>query len=104
MRNTFYLMSFGIGVAILAGNPLQAQTAHCADHGQVVARLAEHYGESRQSIGLDDNNAMVEVFVSPDSGSWTITLTQPGGPTCMVAAGQAYQYRNQPLANFDSNT
>lgn len=104
MRRTLYLMSFGIGAAILAGNQSQAQTVHCADHGQVVARLAEHYGESRRSIGLDDSNAVVEVFTSHDTGSWTITVTQPGGQTCMVAAGQAYQFVNEPLADFDSST
>jgi hypothetical protein len=97
-------MSFGIGAAMLIGTQTQAQTAHCADHGQVVTRLGELYGESRQSIGLGDNNAVVEVFASPDTGSWTITVTQPGGLTCMVAAGQAYQYVNEPLANFDRGT
>lgn len=104
MRRRLYLMSFGIGAAILAGNQSQAQTVHCADHGQVVARLAEHYGESRQSIGRDANNAVVEVFVSHDTGSWTITVTQPGGSTCIVAAGQAYQHANDPLVNLDSST
>jgi hypothetical protein len=97
-------MSFGIGVAILAGSQSHAQPARCADHGLVVARLAEHYGESRQSIGLGDNNAVIEVFASPDTGSWTITMTPPGGLTCMVAAGQAYQYVNEALAQFDRGT
>ncbi len=104
MRRTFFLMSFGIGAALLAAYPASAQTGNCADHAQVVERLGERYGESRQSIGLGSDNSVVEVFASMDTGSWTITVTRPGGPTCMVAAGQAYQYLNEPLANFDSQS
>ena len=104
MRNTLYLMSFGIGAALLLGTQTQAQAGNCADHSQVVSRLGELYGENRQSIRLGDNNAVIEVFASPATGSWTITVTQPGELTCMVAAGQAYQYLNEPLANFDRGT
>lgn len=102
MRRTFFLMSFGIGAMMLAAQQTQAQTGNCADHAQVVARLAERYGESRQSIGLGSDNAVVEVFASLDTGSWTITVTRPGGLTCLVAAGEAYQYVNEPLAQFDT--
>lgn len=101
MKTILFVMSFGIGAMFLAANHVNAQTQNCADHARVVERLATAYGESRQSIGLDSNNAVVEVFASMDTGSWTITVTQPGGPTCLVAAGQAYQYLNEPLANFD---
>lgn len=89
---------------MLAAQQTQAQGGNCADHAAVVARLGEFYGESRQSIGLGQDNSVVEVFASMDTGSWTITVTRPGGPTCLVAAGQAYQYVNEPLANFDSQS
>ena len=75
-----------------AALPLHAQSArNCAPRDTVVARLAEGYGETRQSIGLGANNAVVEVFASPDSGTWTITVTMPNGVTCLVASGQAYE-------------
>ena len=89
---------------MLAAQQAQAQSSNCADHAIVVERLATAYGESRQSIGLGSDNSVVEVFASIDTGSWTITVTQPGGLTCLVAAGQAYQYVNEPLANFDSQS
>lgn len=104
MKRTLFMLSFGIGAALLAANPVKAQSVHCASHAQVVERLGAVYGESRQSIGLGQDNSVVEVFASMDTGSWTITVTQPGGPTCLVAAGQAYQYLNEPLANFDSQS
>jgi hypothetical protein len=102
MRRMIYLMSFGIGAAMIGATQTQAQTRTCADHGQIVERLAHHYGETRQSIGLSHDNMIVEIFASSDTGSWTITVTQAGGQTCLVAAGQAYQYVNEPLAQFDS--
>lgn len=102
MKRAYFLMAFGIGAMISAGQQAQAQSGNCADHAQVVERLAERYGESRQSIGLADDNSVVEVFASMDTGSWTITVTRPGGPTCLVAAGQAYQHLNEPLAQIDS--
>ncbi|ROU01156.1 hypothetical protein [Histidinibacterium lentulum] len=76
------------------------QAAVCADHAVIVARLAERWGESRQSIGLAANNTVVEVFAS-DSGSWTITVTRPGGPTCLVASGEHYQHVAEALPNID---
>lgn len=104
MRQTLFLMSFGIGAALVGAYPVNAEGSNCADHAQVVERLGAHFGESRQSIGLGADNAVVEVFASMATGSWTITVTQPGGLTCLVAAGQAYQYLNEPLANFDTQS
>ena len=104
MKRNFFLMSFGIGGMMLAAQDVSAQTRNCADHAQVVERLAERYGESRQSIGLGSDNSMVEVFASSETGSWTITVTMPGGQTCLVAAGQAYQHVDEPLPVEDSGT
>jgi hypothetical protein len=53
--------------------------------------LADRFGETRQSMGLGANNAMVEVFASPTSGTWTITVTSARGITCLVASGQAFE-------------
>ncbi|MGC9418685.1 MAG: hypothetical protein ACP5EN_06885 [Rhodovulum sp.] len=70
----------------------QAQTARqCAAREDVVALLADRYGESRQAMGLAANNAVVELYANPESGSWTITGTTAAGVTCLIASGEAYQ-------------
>lgn len=69
----------------------QNRTNNCAPRDAVIERLSEGYGETRQSIGLGANNAMVEVFASDETGSWTITVTAPGGLTCLVASGQSFE-------------
>ncbi|MFU8865971.1 MAG: hypothetical protein ACNA7O_18840 [Rhodobacterales bacterium] len=77
----------------------QAQGAsHCAPRERVIDRLASTYGETRRAMGLGANNAVIEVFASTDSGSWTITITLPSGMTCLVASGQAYEALGGVLA------
>ncbi|MET4102502.1 hypothetical protein ABIE58_001936 [Roseovarius sp. MBR-78] len=78
-------------LACLATGPAAAQSAQCAPREVVVERLAEAYGETRQAMGLGANNAVIEVFASGTSGSWTITVTGPSGLTCLIAAGQAFE-------------
>ena len=76
---------------LAATGDVAAQGRNCAPRAAVVERLATGYGETRQSVGLGSNNAVVEVFASTETGSWTITVTMPGGLTCLVASGQSYE-------------
>ncbi len=102
MKRNFFLMSFGVCAMMMAASQVNAQTRNCAAHEAVVERLAARYGESRQSIGLGTDNSVIEVFASLETGSWTITVTKPGGPTCLVAAGQSFQQVSEALPNTDS--
>lgn len=82
--------------ACLLASPALAQ-GNCADHATVVERLADQWGESRQSMGLAANGSILEVFASDETGTWTITVTMPGGPTCLVASGEAWQATHDAL-------
>ncbi len=76
---------------VTAGAAIAQQTRNCGPREIVVNRLADGYGETRQSMGLGANNAVIEVFASDESGTWTITVTTPNGMTCLVASGQAFE-------------
>ena len=79
-------------VTVATAQTAQAQqTRNCGPRELVVTRLAEGYGETRQSMGLGANNAVIEVFASDESGTWTILVTSPNGMTCLVASGQAFE-------------
>lgn len=78
----------------LLSQPAQAQT--CAARELIVSRLAETYGESRQSMGLGANNSVVEVFAS-DAGTWTIIVTMANGTACLIASGQAFEQMAEAL-------
>ncbi len=74
-----------------SGSIAQAQGASCANRDTIVERLSSKYGETRQSAGLNQNNGMVEVFASSETGTWTILVTMPTGVSCLMAAGRAWQ-------------
>ena len=87
-----FALSLGFAAAVLAAQPARAQGAQrCAEREVVVAALAETYGESRRAIGLAANNALMEVFASEATGTWTITVTLPSGLTCLVASGSSFE-------------
>ena len=83
--------AFAIAAPSASAVAAQSAGTNCAPRDTVVQRLADGYGETRQSIGLGANNSVVEVFASEASGTWTITVTMPNGMTCLVASGQAFE-------------
>ncbi|WP_420585168.1 hypothetical protein [Ruegeria sp.] len=89
MKNTLFKMTMGLGIMVLAAQQVQART--CAPREDVVKRLAETYGETRRGLGIARQGAVMEVYASDQTGSWTITVTLPDGMTCLIASGQAYE-------------
>ncbi len=81
-----------------------AQSRSCGPREAVVQRLAEGFGETRQSIGLGTNNVMVEVFASAQTGSWTIVITRATGVACLVASGRSFEtlVQNLPAKENDA--
>lgn len=78
--------------ATVSGTAALAQArATCAARDNIIERLSNSYGETRQSVGLGANNALVEVFASDKTGTWTITVTMPDGTTCLLASGDAFE-------------
>lgn len=90
-------------IAAVSAGTVHAQTPACAPRDQVVEKLATKYGETRRSIGLGSNNAMMEVFASGETGTWTITVTSAAGVTCLVASGQAFETLAEALPKPESD-
>ncbi|KIC40043.1 hypothetical protein RA27_14450 [Ruegeria sp. ANG-R] len=91
MKPTFIKMTMGLGLMVLAAQQLYAQPRQCAPRDDVIQRLAENYGETRRGIGIARQGAVMELFASGSTGSWTITVTLPDGVTCLIASGQAFE-------------
>jgi hypothetical protein len=90
MTRSMIALSLGFAGVILATQATQA-APQCGARETVVTTLAERYGETRRSMGVAANNAVMEVFASTDSGTWTITVTTPNGMMCLVASGEGYE-------------
>lgn len=87
--------------AALFAFPVIAQQ-NCGPRDAVIERLAEGYGETRQAIGLGANNTVMEVFASLETGTWTITVTNPNGLMCLAASGQAFEALSETLPDEDA--
>lgn len=83
----FLTNAFGatLAAAVGAAVPAAAQQA-CAPREMVHVRLAM-LGERQIGIGLSGPRAMLELWASAASGTWTVLSVSPGGRACVVAAG-----------------
>jgi hypothetical protein len=66
----------------------------CHDYQKIAETLDKRYGETPVSLGLQTNGNMLQVFTSPETGSWTILSVAPTGIGCIVAAGRNWQSRS----------
>ncbi|UWQ21606.1 hypothetical protein [Jannaschia sp. W003] len=60
---------------------------NCAPRAQVVEQLSSGYGEALSGGGLQNDDALFEVWTSEIDGTWTILMTRADGLTCVMAAG-----------------
>lgn len=82
-------------VAALVAAPLRAEVAdNCAARKTVLTRLADDYGEARQSVGLVDDKTQIEGFASGQTGTWTIVSTRSNGLSGVLAWGQNFETVN----------
>jgi hypothetical protein len=83
------LAAFALAGGALFSPPAEAARL-CGDRDQILKRLAQRHDETPQALGLSSDGGVLEVLVSP-SGGWTILVTYPKRPTCVVAVGHAWQ-------------
>jgi hypothetical protein len=93
------LVRTAVALALLAGTPsAQAgEPSACAERALVVKKLAERFGETLRSIGLHADDAVVEIYSSEATGTWTILVTHTDGISCLLAAGQRWEQDVAPV-------
>ena len=92
-----------IAAPTLFATEAAAQGRVCAKRDKLVAELAKSHGETRQSVGLQRNNGVIETFANVETGSWTIIVSLPTGVSCLVAAGEAFQKDAKQAALTDKD-
>lgn len=78
-----------------------AQTV-CGKRDEIITQLEKKYGETRRSVGVQQGRGVVEVYASAETGSWTILVTDPRGMSCLMAAGEAFEF--EAIAEVDTPT
>jgi hypothetical protein len=81
-------MAFG-SAAANAGEPANAVRI-CGERDVLLRQFAMEHDETPQALGLGADGGVIEVLVSPEGG-WTMLVTYPERPTCVVAMGEAWQ-------------
>jgi hypothetical protein len=86
-------MTLAAGVAA-AGIPSSAAAQMspmvCGERVEIVNALESGHQEKKTAGGLSGTGGLVELFTG-DSGTWTLLLTLPGGPTCLLGAGDSWE-------------
>lgn len=98
MRKTIGLAcALAVGtLAFTAALPASAQQDQCGPRKEVVKVLNAKYQESQRAIGLINEKAMMEIFIS-HKGTWTMVVTNEAGITCVLAAGEAWDEKPTPV-------
>lgn len=81
------LVALTLTSLLLASSVFSQTRSACAERDILVKGLYEKYGETLQSFGLHQNNSVVEVYASDETGTWTILITNPSGLSCLMASG-----------------
>lgn len=74
----------------LSSSPALAQSA-CFKRDTLVSTLSTKYSEAPTGGGMQNQSQVIEVWTSPNSGSFTIFVTQANGVSCVVATGKHWQ-------------
>lgn len=79
-------------IALAATGPVGAAPfgTYCGNRDSIHERLADKYSEAPVIRALSGAGNLVEMLAAPD-GSWTMIVTRPGGPTCIVSTGDMWQ-------------
>jgi hypothetical protein len=82
-----------VSIGLMATTPYAEadEPEPCAARDEVVRKLEERFGETLRSVGLQQDENVVEVYSSERTGSWTILMTRPDGMSCLLAAGQLWE-------------
>jgi len=74
----------------------------CGKRDDVLAQLSERYKEAPVGIGLAGNGGLIELLTASTGSTWTLIITMPNGPTCLVAAGQDWKSQEAAVASGPS--
>jgi hypothetical protein len=82
-------IAFGSAAGSAAGGPADAVRI-CGERDVLLEQFAMQHRETPQALGLGADGGVIEVLVGPDGG-WTMLVTYPERPTCVVAMGEAWE-------------
>lgn len=88
MQRSVKLAAAAILASFIA-SPAAAQMV-CGERVEIVKALESGHQEKKTAAGLSGNGGLVELYTAM-TGTWTLLLTLPGGPTCLLGSGEEWE-------------
>src|ERR671919_153824 len=95
-----YVILAAFFTAAMTNTAATAEAAeNCGSRENVLKLLARDHTELRAAAGLDRQGHLVEVWSTYNGSTWTITVTDPAGKTCLLAVGS--DWHRLPRSKLD---
>lgn len=65
--------------------------AFCDDSSRLERQLSQVVGAMKLSRGMRSPDSIVEVWIEPQTGDWTLVQSYTNGTSCIVAMGQHWE-------------
>lgn len=101
MRPLTAALALSLATLLSVSKDAQAQRVPCGDGAGLISHLEKEWGEDPAVIALDAAGRMVRVLANPETGTWSLLITGPGGPTCLVQSGTAWEPIPPPVEPGD---
>jgi hypothetical protein len=95
---TIRALAFTSAACLLTATSSMA-AASCAPRDKLVDRLTSGYGEALAGGGLQSATRVIEVWAAPETGTWTVVVTQANGLACIMASGTNWHQQEPALAS-----
>lgn len=82
------LAAASLAAASFTATDAAAQGVKCLPRQALVEDLASKYNEQLTAGGLQNAQQLVEIWASPNSGSFTVFITRADGLACIMATGK----------------
>jgi hypothetical protein len=90
-------------LSLLGGLALAPHTAKatladlvCDDSTRLERHLTQGQGAMKLGQGMRDPDALLEIWIAPESGDWTLVQSYANGTSCIVAMGAYWQDLSPP--------
>ncbi len=83
------MTALALGLLVQPATAVRAQPV-CMPHDELTEQLYATFAEAPAANAIANNGALVELFTTRDRSSWTLAMTRPGGMSCVLVAGEAW--------------
>jgi len=98
MRTTLLRLLLVVAPLFAVSTASAADPSDVCDKRQALLQtLEQRYGEVEVGFGVTMDGAVLELATAKDGATWTLMRTMPSGTSCLVAAGQKWANRPEPV-------